>query len=67
MENTEQWNLNGDCKLCRRNKYCFKPCTRRKRRTQIAIESFVASKMDEVTGGAYSEIMSRSSLPRRGY
>ena len=67
MENTEQWNLNGDCKLCRRNKYCSKPCTRRKRRTRMEIESFVASKMDEATGGAYSEIMIRSSLPRRGY
>lgn len=24
--NSEQWNLFGDCNICRRNKHCSKPC-----------------------------------------
>lgn len=57
MDNSEQWKLDGDCSLCRRKKYCSKQCTRNKRETEIMIRSMVASKLNEMTGGAYSEIV----------
>lgn len=25
---SDQWLLSGDCKQCRKNKYCSKPCKR---------------------------------------
>lgn len=57
MDKSEQWNLDGDCSLCRRKNYCSKPCTRNKRETDIMMRSLVASKLNEATGGAYSEMM----------
>ena len=30
MDKSNQWELYGDCSLCRRKKYCSKPCTKRK-------------------------------------
>ena len=57
MDKTEQWKLDGDCSLCRKNNYCSKPCTRNKRETEIMIRSMVASKLNEMTGGAYSKIL----------
>lgn len=27
----EQWKEQGDCSICRRQKYCSKPCTIKKR------------------------------------
>ena len=59
MDNSEQWKLNGDCSLCRRKNYCSKPCTMNKRDTQAMIHSLVANKLNEMTGGAYSEIIER--------
>lgn len=32
IQENEQWKLNGNCKKCRRNNYCSKPCTRHNRR-----------------------------------
>lgn len=57
---SNQWELDGDCSLCRRRKYCSKPCTRCKRETQALIRGFVANALDERTGGAYSMIMENS-------
>ena len=57
MDKTKQWKLDGDCSLCRKNNYCSKPCTRNKRETEIMIRSMVASKLNEMTGGAYSKIL----------
>lgn len=59
IDETEQWLLNGDCSKCRRKNYCSKGCTRYKRRTEAELYSLVANKMNEMTGGAYGEIMSR--------
>ena len=56
VDRSEQWNLDGDCSLCRRKDYCSKPCTRNKRSTQAMIHSLVANKLNEMTGGAYSEL-----------
>ena len=57
MDKTDQWKLDGDCSLCRKNNYCSKPCTRNKRKTEIMMRSMVASKLNEMTGGAYSKIL----------
>lgn len=59
MDKSNQWELSGDCSLCRRKKYCSKPCKRNKRSTQAMIHSLVANKLNEMTGGAYSELEDR--------
>ena len=58
---TEQWLLDSNCKLCRRKEYCTKPCKKHKVYTQRIVNSVIASKLDSITGGVFSEIM------RRGY
>lgn len=60
INETEQWLLNGDCSKCRRKNYCSKGCTKYNRRTKAELYSLVANKMNEMTGGAYGEIMSHS-------
>lgn len=60
IEQNEQWLLNGDCSLCRKKNYCSKPCTRCKRETKLMIASAIHNALDERTGGAYSEILSRA-------
>ena len=40
---TEQWMLNGDCTKCRRDAYCSKPCTMRKRKLEEFIRRQIAS------------------------
>lgn len=57
---SDQWLLNGECNKCRRQSYCSKPCTRNKRETVAMMSAFVKSKMNELTGGAYGEIMKYS-------
>ena len=61
IDDTEQWELNGDCSKCRREKYCSKPCTKNKRRTQTVLHSLVSNKLNELTGGAYGKTMDRLS------
>lgn len=56
---TEQWLLSGDCLKCRRNKHCSKPCTKNKIRTNSILRAATIGALDNVTGGAYSETMSR--------
>lgn len=58
INTSEQWLLNGNCKLCRRKNYCSKECKKAKTRRLALVQSLVHQKMDEYTGGAYSEIMS---------
>lgn len=57
--NTEQWLLDGKCTECRRNKYCNKPCTRHKRRINLLVHNMASAKLNEMTGGAYGDIMGR--------
>lgn len=59
-DNSNQWELEGRCSLCRRKNYCSKPCTRNTRATNALMEGMVTSYLDRATGGAFSEIMSRS-------
>lgn len=56
----EQWLLDGDCSKCRREKYCSKPCTKAKRKRDVLVQTLVASKLNEMTGGAYERIMKDS-------
>ena len=59
-QTNEQWLLNGDCNKCRKQNYCSKPCTRNKRKTEAMMKAFVSSRLNEMTGGAYGEIMNHS-------
>lgn len=60
MDNTEQWNLQGKCNLCRRVNYCSKECTAHKRAKEAFISGMVQRALDEVSDGAYSKIMNQS-------
>ena len=60
---SNQWELEGKCSQCRREKYCSKPCTRHSRRVKSTMYGLMAGKLNEMTGGVYGEIMSR--FPRR--
>lgn len=44
MATTEQWLAEGNCEICRRNKYCKKLCTATKRNAQreLAVRTAVA-------------------------
>ena len=43
--NSEQWKLDGNCDICRRNNYCSKPCTIAKKKSNKELYNFVASAM----------------------
>lgn len=59
LNKTNQWELDGDCNLCRKQKYCSKPCTKCKRETaretsevlgcllNSALQKYVNNKGDE--------------------
>ena len=57
INETEQWLLNGDCLKCRKSNYCSKPCTRCKRETEAELYSLASNMLNDMTGGAYSEVM----------
>ena len=44
MDNSEQWKIDGDCKVCRRDSYCTKPCKLRKTRLDRIFARAVADK-----------------------
>ena len=37
----ERWKSDGNCKKCRREKYCKKPCTAKKRRKERLFQTAV--------------------------
>ena len=45
MDKSNQWELNGDCTLCRRKKYCSNPCTMNKRYNKYLLNRAVAGVM----------------------
>ena len=45
MNNSEQWKLEGNCDICRRNNYCSKPCTIAKRKDTKILHDLVVNKM----------------------
>ena len=56
----EQWKNGGICSKCRKQAYCGKECTAHKRRVTYEVKNYIREKMDEMTGGAYSQIMEHS-------
>jgi radical SAM protein with 4Fe4S-binding SPASM domain len=52
----EQWMENGECKKCRRRKYCTKLCTASKRK----LRSDVFEVMDATTGGFLSHVINKA-------
>lgn len=47
MDNSEQWKIDGDCKICRRDAYCTKPCTLRKNRLDRLMQREIAKRVAE--------------------
>lgn len=45
---TEQWNLNGYCEICRRAKFCGKPCKANERRTRQELTAMAMRAMMRV-------------------
>jgi len=40
-QNTEQWKTGGDCRVCRKQNYCQKPCSRNKRLMNVIIHEAI--------------------------
>lgn len=49
IKHDEQWLSNGNCEECRKQNYCSKPCTVKKRRENDMLKNAVlkASKLDK--------------------
>ena len=47
MDNSEQWLSYGNCDICRRKKFCGKPCTANKRADRAQIAGIAAAIMCE--------------------
>lgn len=45
MDESEQWLLDGRCSICRRKKYCSKPCKACKNRREYELRYAVAEIM----------------------
>ena len=45
---TEQWKLEGNCKDCRRQEYCNKNCTAKKKKDQEIIKNIVGQAFDPI-------------------
>lgn len=54
VEINEQWKDVGDCSVCRRQKYCSKPCKRAQMRRQSEIAGMFANVMLKAMAGAYT-------------
>lgn len=49
QQNPEQWKSGGDCRVCRKNKYCKKPCSANKRlMNSIVLEAFRKTKAGQL-------------------
>lgn len=42
MNDTEQWLSTGNCDVCRRRKYCSKPCKPAQRRSAVELTHAIA-------------------------
>ena len=51
IDNSEQWLLEGKCHICRKRKYCSKPCTKCKNRREHEMRNAVASAMVRMMTG----------------
>lgn len=55
MTDTDQWLSTGNCDVCRRRKYCSKPCKPAQRRSAAELTNMVA--------GAVYKAMARTLTP----
>lgn len=51
----EQWISGGDCSICRRAKYCSKPCKESKRRAYRDVVSTTMSVFSSILSGINRE------------
>ena len=51
IDKSEQWLLDGKCHICRREKYCSKPCTKSKTRAQYEIRNAIRRAMHRMLSG----------------
>ena len=51
IDKSEQWLLDGKCHICRREKYCSKPCTKHKFRMQCEMRGAINRAMVRVMTG----------------
>lgn len=47
-ENRDRWLIDGDCSLCRREKYCNKPCKKQQIRHQQQVAAITAQALVNV-------------------
>ena len=45
MDNSDQWKIDGDCKVCRRQSYCTKACTLAKTRLDRVFQRELAKQL----------------------
>lgn len=55
VEVNEQWLDIGDCSVCRRQKYCSKPCKRARMRQQRELAAVVGRAMLKAMVGGYDK------------
>jgi hypothetical protein len=50
IKHDEQWLSNGNCEECRRQNYCSKPCTAKKRRENAMLKNAIleATKLNKL-------------------
>lgn len=53
---TEQWKLEGNCKDCRRQKYCKQKCTAWKKSQDKIIHNIAASLFIRTIDGKYGKL-----------
>lgn len=56
----EQWKHGGDCAKCRRESYCSKPCTLRKRIGHARMKAAVADVLNRATGGVMKDAIEKT-------
>lgn len=44
VEENERWLIDGDCRKCRRDPYCKKACTVRKRNGEQLMKDYIRTK-----------------------
>jgi radical SAM protein with 4Fe4S-binding SPASM domain len=53
----ERWLSDGNCKFCRRNKYCHTPCKKNKERMQTELYRSI----NNVTHGVFGHLLEKQT------
>lgn len=54
--NNEQWISGGNCDLCRRKRYCNKPCKEAERTAKRKLTQIVMYEAAKIVTGAFHEL-----------